>query len=290
MKRAEHQSVLQLNRIAPLLSILAVFLASTLAAAEPDPIEVIPPKGPVRVNRPFVVEYQVSWDGNPDAYTVLPIKVDSVDGATIRLLSTKASVEDGRNVVSQSVEFTVSEPGDFKTPAFQIEYLTPEDAKSLARPPSQPDPSAASAYPSLPVDSITLPVSPGRENAWLAGGILGALFVIVAAIMLVRRVRKSDHVKTVIAPVAPPFEHSVAESELIVANKHRIDGNYYECYASLARIAASLPSGIGDDLARTHSERSRRIGYGGARPSETELDGDFRELRRILAKLKEDAA
>jgi hypothetical protein len=67
-----------------------------------------------------------------------------------------------------------------------------------------------------------------------------------------------------------------------------LDGHFYEYYLELARAVNALPAERKPaGLAETLQGRAQAVGYQGVRPTEDEMDGDFRDVERALTRYKE---
>ena len=66
-----------------------------------------------------------------------------------------------------------------------------------------------------------------------------------------------------------------------------MDGAYYAFYQELVRAAELLGPRCAGDMAALRG-RAQDAGYGGARPSDDQIDMDLRSVRRALEEHKEE--
>lgn len=270
----------QLNKLTwlPALCICSVMTG----AAHPQPeLHIRTPDGPARPNRPYRLVYEAIWPGDPLDFSVLPLETHSPDWGIIAIVEMSAFVRDGLNVVSQTVEITPKEPGEFEMPELRIAYLHPGATPPAENAAPQTAPPDSGAPPSLRAEPFTITVRPARTWFWISGGLGVPLFILLCW-WLVRRWRGGQHPSG--APTAAPVDAASVEQALQRARRCRLDGRFYEFYNELAHAAAALP---GRELAATLEQRAQHVGYTGERPTDDRMDGDLRAVERALARRKE---
>lgn len=239
------------------------------------------------MNRPYTVTYQVTWSGEPSDYAILPPQLVPVDWASVSVESAEAFVQDGKNVVRQRLTIIPRKSGEHRLPEVRIAYLAPNTIQEPPKTPGSPatDP-APSDPPSLRADPSQVLVSPDRTLAWLFGGLFFVCTTLVVAI-LVRHWGK----RRVVLPgqQSPAPDLSAAQADLQRAKKHRLDGRFYEYYAELTRAAEKLLPQHAEVLTGLKA-RTQDVGYRGIRPTDSEMDSDYREIERVLNRFMEESA
>ncbi|MBI5092361.1 MAG: hypothetical protein HZB26_07945 [Candidatus Hydrogenedentes bacterium] len=262
-----------------------VFLAGGAAYAEPE-LKTTPQAQPAHPRQAYQIVCEVTWEGDPARYAILPAETETIDWGTVRVKKSIATVRDGMNLVSQTVEIVPEKVGEFSVPAITIAYLHPEDISPSETNASRTDPPERGASPTLASDPFTLRVQPDRTLAWVSGG-LGVLSLCVAlGWWFAKRNRKRRAERPSPSP-APDI--ASAESALKNARQRRINGEYYEFYVELNRAVQVLsPSQPENDLAARLKTRANDVGFRGVRPTEDDLEGDVRTVERALKKMKEE--
>jgi hypothetical protein len=287
-------SNIQLNHVLGALA-LAWVLVSGAAAAEPE-LTVIPQEGSVHPNRAYRIVCEVSWVGSPLDYAILPAEADPIDWGTAKVSHVRAYVRsdaDGaRNIVSQTLEITPNKTGEFQTPEIRISYLTPEAtspaensaAPKAAAPGTVPPDSGAS--PSLRADPFSIVVQPDRTLIWVFGGLGASLLLTALGWRFARHSRKPQ---PTLSP--KPADLPAIQGGLHRARQLRLDGNFYEYYLELARTVNGLPTERKPaGLAEALEGRAQAVGYQGVRPTDDEMDGNFRDVERALTRYKESVS
>jgi len=263
-----------------------VLLAGGMASAEPV-LKLIPQAQSAHPHRPYRIVCEVSWDGDPAQYSIQPAKIEPLEWGTMAVTSMEASVRNGVNVVSQTIELVPNTVGEFKTPAFSVAFLRPEDISPSETNASRTDPPARGASPTLASDPFTLRVQPDRTLAWVSGGLGALTFSVALGWWYAKRIRKRPAERT--SP-PPAIDAAGAERALQNARQRRINGEYYEFYLELTHAMQVLsPNQPEQDLAARLKARANDIGYRGVRPTEDDLDGDIRAVERALKQVKEEA-
>lgn len=259
----------------------AVFFAfSAFAAPE---LVVNLPEGPAVINHEYPIRCEVSWDGGADDYTILPAEIGSFDWGTATVTETKAFIRDGKQVVAQTIEFVPEKAGEFDSPDIRVPFLDPEATPPAESSALQTDPPDSSASPSLRAEPFEIVVRTPRRLAWISGG-LGASLLLLTAVgwWSARRLRRP---RPTTAGASPALNFSDLNAMLHRIRQYRLDGKFYEYYQGLSRMSEIIGEPA---LASAFAGRAQRAGYAAARPSDDELDGDFRDIERALARRKEE--
>ncbi|HEO72192.1 MAG TPA: hypothetical protein ENN80_13100 [Candidatus Hydrogenedentes bacterium] len=253
-------------------------MPAVLVGADPE-LDVNADDAPARPGKPYRIVCEVSWDGEADAYVIMPAEVDPIEWGTARVVAARAFRREERHVVAQTVELVADEPGEYKTPTIRIGFLRPEAASPEETVPPRTAPSDPGVPPALRADPFDIKVRPARTMFWLSCGLGVLLLSLPTGWWLVHRLRKPQP--------APCLETGVAlgavEKHLSAARQQRLEGDYYAYYRTLAAAAAGLDA----ELVTKLRERVECVGYRGDRPTDDDLDSDMRAVERALAQRKE---
>jgi len=275
----------QLNKFTWVAALCICAIMTSAAHGQPD-LDIRIPDGPAHPNRPYRVVYEAIWPDDPLDYAILPLETDPIDWGIIAIGEISAFVRDGLNVVSQTVEITPKEPGEFEMPELRIAYLHPEATPPAENAAPQTAPPDSGAPPSLRAEPFTITVRPARTWFWISGG-LGVPFFVLLCWWFVRRSRRPQPAQG--APAAASLDAASVEQALQRARRCRLDCRFYEFYNELAQAAAALSaSGSGRELAATLEQRAQHVGYTGERPTDDRMNGDLRDVERALARRKEE--
>ncbi len=271
----------QLNQALKSVLLSCALLASSGAWAEPE-LRIVLPDGSARVQRPYRIECEVTWEGEPSAYAILPAETNSIDWGIIDIESAKAFVRDGTNVVSQVIEIVPDKTGSYEVPEIRVKFLNPEATSPAESAASVTAPSDSSVPPPLRADPFIIEVRAPRTQFWISGGLGASLFLGLAGWWYARKHARPRQTQD---QAAGSSTLSQADTALHRARKHRLDGSFYEYYVELGRAAEFLSSvDTGSDLAASFKARASAVGYKGERPNDDEMDSDFREVERALAR------
>ena len=267
------------------LGLTALAVVFGVAGAEPE-LAVITPDGPARLNHVYRVVCEVTWTGEPSAYVVLPAEADPIDWGTVTVREATATVRGDMNVVSQVIEFVPNETGEFTTPEIRIAYLHPEATSSKENSAQETPLPDSSDPPSLRVEPITLLVRPGVPLAWISCG-LGVAFLVCIGLLIVLRVVRRRQSR--IPAHAGAVDTAAIQSALHSARRHRLDANYYDFYRELTRAAEIMAVDDQEpDFLASLKARTQEVGYRGGRPTDDQMDTDYRSVERALARYEED--
>ena len=82
---------------------------------------------------------------------------------------------------------------------------------------------------------------------------------------------------------------TAVQDALHKARQQRLDGQFYEFYVELSRAAGLVANGSeGRDVAVLIKAHAEEVGYKGLRPTDDQMDGDFGDVERALARLNEN--
>lgn len=256
--------------------------ACGLSGAEPE-LSVTRDEGPARLGQVYTIRCEVSWAGDAGSCAVLPAKFDAIDWGTMTVADVHGRVADGMNIVTQTIEIVPVKTGEHKVPELSITYLNPEATPPAEKADSRTAPTDSSASPSLRAEPFTMDVVPAR-TFWNSGG-LGASLLLLTVIgwrVAAHWRRKRRPISVCGGPAGPALDS--VQSTLHIARQHRLDGKFYEYYQALARAAEPVDS----QLAFRLKAYAQDVGYRGSRPTDDDLDGDFRAVERAVARFKED--
>lgn len=281
---------------------LVLLLVGNMAHSQSEAAIRLEPHEPVaRVAQPYLVDCVVYWAGPPGACAVLPVAAaesDSPGWRAVQVLSTTAAAEKDmkempwfvdsslpeseteRHFVIQTLSAEPLEAGELAFPEISVKVVPSGDA---ALKPGLLDADGAISLRPEPLQ-VTVRAS-ARPWVYWAGAAAGA-FVLACALAgwwLMRRRR--------LLAQAGGQDSAVASAQMLFheARRHRLDGRYYECYRVLAQLAVRL--GNAPDaavLAEKMQARAQDAGYRGVRPSEDQLEGDFRDVERLIRHREEE--
>jgi len=264
---------------------VAVFgvVSLTLSAFAAPELNVNLPEGSAVINHAYPIRCEVSWDGGADDYTILPAEIESFDWGTATVTDTEAFMRDGKCIVAQTIEFVPERAGEFDSPEIRVPFLDPEATPPAESSALQTDPTDSSASPSLRAEPFEIVVRTPRHLAWISGG-LGASLLLLTAVgwWSARRLRRP---RPTTAGTAPALNLSDMQAMLHRIRQYRLDGKFYDYYRGLSRVSEIIGEPA---LASAFAGRAQRAGYAAARPSDDELDGDFRDVERALNRRKEE--
>lgn len=328
-----HGAVLK-TALAWLALMLTAFaaLAQTQAQDAPTPaavsslvpaptLEVKQPEGTRYVGKAFDVVYEVSWDGSPTEFVVLPgsiaetkpAKTETADSegekpapagpewGSVELVSVESVIRDGRNVLRQVVRVVPRKEGEFKLPEMKIPYISMAEAMAEAQkaakgekqpenPDEKPKEEPKKELPTLkPAAEVKFAAKMDRRP--LIAACIGAGFLLIAVVAVLIGTRRTKKAAPAFQPDTGRSVSREATEALHEAKRKRLDGEYYGFYQSLAKAADLLSQTGGDDndtrLASLMKARAENVGYGGARPTDDQMDLDHKDVERALERWRE---
>ena len=270
------------------LPALCWLVACHSAAGAPE-LNVQKAAGPAHPGKPYRIVCEISWVGAPTIYTILPARIDDIGWGRAEVATVESFLRDGANVTAQTVEIVPDAPGSYQTPAISISYLTPD----IAAPPKAPEASQPAStppeLPSLKVEPFALEVRGPNVLAW-ALGCLGSFGLLAGCAALATWPARRRRKRKQIVPESPDsrVDFRAAQGALHEAKKCRLDGKPYEFYVALRNAAATLSHNGRGELSDTLAKRAQTVGYKGVRPTDDEMDTDYREVERMLRRTTED--
>ncbi len=189
------------------------------------------------------------------------------------------------NIVTQTIAIIPTKVGEHKVPEIRITYLNPEATPPAEKAVSRTDPPDSSASPSLRAEPFILVVRPARSPFWISGGLGASLLLLTVIGWRVASHWRSKRQPISVSSGAPSGPHSDSSHHYLhQARQRRLDGQYYEYYLALAGAVELVDSSLHASL----KARAQEVGYRGVRPTDDDLDGDFRAVERAMARLKEE--
>jgi hypothetical protein len=261
-----------LNRTHQKSLLLSLTLSLSLLARAEEVNVVAPDALQGRVGTPLLVSYTLNWpEGGP--YVLLGQELPELEWAEWRVLRTEthSSIDPPQVVVA--IELTPLQEGDFELPQLAFDYV--EDSEML----DEASPTTVHAAP-VPVAVRAAPGPPPLP--WLLGG--GAAVLLALGMAAFAGVRTS---RSTLADQQKPLGERIQDA-LHVAQRHRLDGDFYAYYQELTRVA-ELVAADDDKMMANLRRRAQSVGYGGVRPTEDELNGDQRAIERAVARWKEQS-
>jgi hypothetical protein len=260
-----------------LLTVILVY-AAPLATAEVT-VTVSAQKYAALPGDVFPVVYTVySSDGDED-FVVLPPELPALEWGTANVMDLHAA--------DREIRFTVGYRAD-TAGAYTVPGLTIRLAKDL-------DPATTAitkledATPTQVVetDPVQVVFRKPRIALWI-GGIV--LVLLVVAGLVTFRLRTSGNA-TLEDPGLSPLEQ--AQERLHDARRSRLDGDFYAFYRALHSALTCMAAHSPEPHTALREKIKRAIddtGYRGMRPSDDVLEGDFRDVERIVAQEQQRAA
>lgn len=263
-------------------SAVALLVWAGMGVAGPD-LEVIPQKYSARPGEVFPVEYTFTWQDAGSPYTVLPPALPSLDWGEAALLEVRAQSAGDVNKTRVIVGFTAAETGHHEVPAIEFRLMnwnTEDNTAVLTITPETPAQLLTSTPLTIKVSAVGIPV--------IVAAIAVLLTVIVVGVAAWRFKRGT-------APDTGAMSLSVTEQGAALlheARRHRLDGDYYAFYRVLRRAydLVARVSGTPDErLCARLDVRIKDTGYRGLRPTEDDLEGDFKEVEQQVARMNDRA-
>jgi hypothetical protein len=230
-------------------------------------------------NVPFPVQYIVRWEGAPDEWAILPPRVDPPDWGTAELHSVQSTHADGVSTVTFEVLYTPEQPGTHRLPELAFFYDPPSELSGPAENAEETGSGAA-----LLAERQEIQVSPPPPR-WLIPAVSVAVLLSLAVILFfVQRQRRPKQ-----RPKAGTSPLDQMQEALHTARRRRLDGDLYAYYRELVRAAEFISDDAeAKQLLEKFRTRTQEVGYKGMRPSDDILEGDMRDVERLLARRKEE--
>lgn len=281
----EQDGDIKLNKVLKTASVVFGLVLFSISAYGAPELVVNLPEGPAVINREYRIGCEISWAGEAGDYTILPAELGALDWGTISVAGIETFKRGDQQVVAQTIEVIPEKAGEFDSPEIRVSYLDPEATPPAEGSAPQTAPPDSSASPSLRAEPFKIVVRTPRRLAWISGGLGASLLLLTAVGWWSARVLRGPRPTT--ARAVPAHDFTELQAMLHRIRQYRLDGKFYEYYQGLSRVSDVL----GDQtLSAALLGRAQRAGYAGARPSDDELDGDFRDVERALLKRREELA
>lgn len=253
-----------------------LFLCPPVFAA--PSVETVAQKYKARVGEAFPVEYRIAWEGDASAYAVLPPELPALDWGEATLLETRTSTKGSVSETRLVIGFKATQSGHFEVPALSIRII-PLEGEEHSFIKALPEDLATQIVTTTPV---TLTFFESRVPTVIVAVLLVLLTCLgVGYGFLRKRARKNQA-----SLQMPPRERC---QELIHrARQARLDGDFYAFYTCLYQICelVSQTTGERNKSFQVRIETlQRETGYKGFRPSDDDVDGDFKQVEQIAASL-----
>jgi peroxiredoxin len=236
------------------------------------PSTLVPPTATValadtapRAGRPFDLDVRVSWAGTFDDYLLLPPEVHLPEGVAALNTSATTSSRDGAAVVTYHLRLVSAAPGSYALDPVELRYTPRGETQPVA---------TRMAGPTVAVAPYTLLGLRPWTWLWSLAGVVGVGGA--ARAFGAWRRRRGARAR----PVADDAT-SRATALLETARRQRLEGDLAGFVEGLIRLESELGADATDPAAARLLEQIR---YGGATPSDEELNQWLRRLERRLGE------
>jgi nitrogen fixation-related uncharacterized protein len=224
--------------------------------------------------------YSLSWTEAETDHVLLPPTLPELDWGTAQLLSMTVRREGSHVTADILLGIIPSQTGRHNFPSLELKVV-PLDVETGAEENLVPLPLS----PSELITTEELTVAATKGSPFLLPVSLAVVVLILALVLWL--LRRRQRAATFVEP-----ERSLEEelnTLLHQARRHRLDGNYYETYRSLHALAVKCgehQAAVPPTLLSRLEERMKDFGYRGKGPSETDLEGDFKDVEQLCARLR----
>lgn len=241
---------------------LCCFLGTSAAFAVPT-LKTTAQPGNAVLDSPYSVVYELSWDGDPAAYSSVPPSLSFDDWGSISGISTTTDVVEGRNVIRHTLSILPNSVGEFTIPETPIAYFSKADLPK----PDENGETADYEYPNLLATSLNVSVREPSDYMLNAVVILGLGIVsFTCAFVFYRR-------NAVRIAQASDYLEMTVPSMIHDAKKHRLDRDYYAFFQGLLRGAGLLRNNSQRSaLQKRFEDLAMSAGYKGFVPSDEDMD------------------
>lgn len=254
------------------LTLISMF--SALQAASDLTVTASPQKYAALPADAFPVDYTVSWTDSDGDYVVLPPELPMLDWGTATL---QELVVSGTNETRLTVAYRTKEAGTYTVPAFDIRLLegSTETEATIAK--------VEEGTPAQVVEAAATEVvfRDSRTGLWV-GGIV--TFLALAGGLIWYRARKHRLTSPAESGLSPAER---AQELLHEARRSRLDGDFYAFYRALSSALTCIETNASESHAALIEKMKRAIddtGYRGIRPSDDVMEGDFKDVERLVAQ------
>lgn len=247
-------------------------------------VTTIAPAGSAHTSELATVTYRLSWPaGEASAWRIPAPEIEQPEWGSAYLLASRAYEAGGRTVVEFEVGVVADEVGEYELPpiefqAHRAEDIVKNESAPLREAPAPWGPSSESELLQV-VTSKAAPIRVVTDYTPIIGvgaAAFASLIVLLAGIWGVRRMLSGGPVSAPLPVASDPREY------VHVARKHRLDGDFYSFYQALLAAADGVGGSEAIRLRARFKERAREVGYGGARPTDDELDAALKDVERHL--------
>lgn len=227
----------------------------------------------------FPVEYTVSWEDGDGAFVVLPPEIPPLEWGMAAVINMHTTERETRFIV----EYRSDTAGTYTVPGLTLRLAT--DLDPTATDIAKLDEAAPTRV--IETDPVQVVFRKPRIALWI-GGIMMALLVVVGLVAFRLRTRGSAPSQD--AGVSPLEQ---AQELLHQARRSRLDGDFYAFYRALHSALTCIATHSPEPYTALREKIKRAIddtGYRGMRPSDDVLEGDFRDVERIVAQEQQRAA
>lgn len=274
----QHRTTLHIG-----LFVLTLMLGSIAAVAAPE-LEVTPQKSSARPGESFPVEYTVTWQDAENPYAVLPPALPVLDWGDAEMLEMRTQNSGQTNKTRILMGFKAAEAGKYEVPAIDfrvVDWNAEDNSAVLTVTPETPTRLLTSAPVKVTVRSIGIP-----EIAVAAT----VLLLVLAGGTAFWRIKRGKQSKSEMPAISVSEQGAALLHE---ARRHRLDGDYYAFYRTLRQaydLAARISNTPDDRLRSKLDAHIQDTGYRGLRPTEDDLEGDFKEVEQQVARMNKNAS
>lgn len=227
----------------------------------------------------FPVVYTVSWSETDGDFVALPPELPALESGTANVMDMHAA---GREI-RFTVGYRANTAGTYTVPGLTIRLVKDLDTDVTAI--TKLEESAPTQV--VKSEGLQAVFRASRKGLWL-GGI--ALLLVACGGMIFYRLRTRQLTPSDAAELSPLEQ---AQELLHQARRSRLDGDFYAFYRALHSALTCLATHSPEPHTALRDKIKRAIddtGYRGMRPSDDVLEGDFRDVERIVAQEQQRAA
>ncbi len=193
-------------------------------------------------------------------------------------MNTKSVGEE--NEVCLAMAFRAPKAGTYEVPALDIRVIEWT---------SERNPAIAAVAPETAAQVLTagpVTVTVKSLRAPLVAALAAPLLLLGGGLLFWRR-RRRDAARREVKESSPEEQGRALLHE---ARRHRLDGNYYSFYRVLRQtydLAARVSGRLDERLCIRLDQRIKDTGYRAYRPSEDDLEGDFKEVEQRIGQMNQ---
>lgn len=266
------------------VAIFSLLPAAMAFGADLPEVTTIPPAGSAHTSELATVTYRLSWPaGEAQVWRIPAPEIEQPEWGSAYLLASRAYEAGGRTVVEFEVGVVADEVGEYELPpiefqAHRAEDIVKNESAPLREAPAPWGPPSESDVLQVVSSKVVLirVVTDYAPIAGFSAAAVACLLVLLAGAWGVRRTLSGGPVLAPLPVASDPREYVHA------ARKHRLDGDFYSFYQALVAAAGGAAGPEAIRLRARFKERAREVGYGGARPTDDELDAALKDVERHL--------